>query len=159
MKPIALQDLTAQAFAPYGEVLVAPREAGKSYFDGRLANLRAGVPPSLFLTHKLPLQGNTLRVVTMERHRYSSQSFMPIGPAHWLALVAPHAASGGPDMSRAEAFLARPGQGVTFAADCWHHPMTVMQAPAQFIVFMWRDGTADDEEFVPVEPFDLDIRW
>ena len=29
----------------------------------------------------------------------------------------------------------------------WHHPNTVFGAPAQFAVFMWRDGGKGDEEF------------
>jgi ureidoglycolate lyase len=32
----------------------------------------------------------------------------------------------------------------------WHHPVTVLDGPASFAVLMWRDGTAGDEEFVPV---------
>ena len=44
----------------------------------------------------------------------------------------------------------RAGQGVTYAMGTWHHPVTVLDGPASFAVLMWRDGTAGDEEFVPV---------
>ena len=93
----------------------------------------------------------------MERHAWSSQSFVPLDPARWLVLVAPHAAAGGPDMARAAAFVAGPGQGVTYGADVWHHGLTVLDAPARFAVFMWRDGTVGDEEFVDVEPFTVEL--
>ncbi len=93
----------------------------------------------------------------MERHVFSSQSFIPLGPARFLVLVAPHSPLGGPDMARAEAFLAAPGQGVTYAANIWHYGMTVLDAPARFAVLMWRDGTEKDEEFVDVAPFTLDV--
>ena len=52
--------------------------------------------------------------------------------------------------SRLRAFVARAGQGVTYAMGTWHHPLTVLDGPASFAVLMWRDGTSADEEFVPV---------
>ena len=39
-------------------------------------------------------------------------------------------------------------QGVTYKADTWHHPLTVLDRPAAFAVFMWLDGSKGDEEFV-----------
>ncbi len=75
----------------------------------------------------------------------------------WLAIVAPHGADGLPDMARAAAFLARADQGVTYGADVWHHPFTVIDQPGRFAVFMWKDGTAADDEFVEVAPFEVDI--
>jgi ureidoglycolate lyase len=66
--------------------------------------------------------------------------------------VCPHAAGGGPDMARAQAFLAGPDQGVTYRMNTWHHGLTVFDRPARLAVFMWRDGTSADEEFVPIEP-------
>src|SRR5438046_4391112 len=83
----------------------------------------------------------------MERHEFSSQSFLPLDVARWLVVVAPAGADGGPDPSRAVAFLAGPGQGVTYHAGTWHHPLTILDRPARFAVVMWRDGTSTDEEF------------
>jgi ureidoglycolate lyase len=34
----------------------------------------------------------------------------------------------------------------------WHHELTVLDGPLGFGVFMWRDGTAGDEEFVDIAP-------
>ena len=56
-------------------------------------------------------------------------------------------------MARARAFLAGPGQGVTYGADVWHHPSTVFDRTARFAIFMWKDGGAEDDEFVQVAPF------
>jgi ureidoglycolate lyase len=55
-------------------------------------------------------------------------------------------------MARARAFVAGPGQCVTYGADVWHHELTVLDGPLGFGVFMWRDGTAGDEEFVDIAP-------
>ncbi len=149
--------LTPEGFAPYGEVLAVPEQPGRLYYERALASHRSGAWPSLSLSWKDPHPGGLLTVHQMERHAFSSQSFVPLGPVRWLVLVAPHAAEGGPDMARAEAFVAAPGQGVTYGADVWHHPLTVLDAPGRFAVIMWRDGTAGDEEFVSVTPFDLDL--
>lgn len=143
--------LDAEAFAPFGEVLAVPDLPGRAYFEGALASTRPGAWPSLSLTLREP-STLPLTVTAMERHAFSSQSFVPLGPARWLVLVAPHAASGGPDMAQSKAFVAGPGQGVTYGRDVWHHGLTVLDQATRFAVFMWRDGTAGDEEFVDVQP-------
>jgi len=55
------------------------------------------------------------------------------------------------------AFIATGKQGVTYKPNTWHHGLTVLDKPGRFAVFMWRDGTKGDEEFVPVEPFIIRI--
>ena len=94
----------------------------------------------------------------MERHEFSSQSFVPLDVGRWIVMVAPHAAGGGPDMTRAKAFLPAPGQGVTFGANVWHHPMTIFDKPATFAVFMWLTrGTGDEEFFTLPEPVQITL--
>ena len=128
-------------------MLDAPAEKGRLYYEEGLGNGRDGAWPSLFLSCALPAAELPLTATVMERHEFSSQTFVPLGPTRWIVVVAPHAADGGPDMSRARAFLPAPGQGVTYRMNVWHHPNTVFGAPARFAVFMWRDGGAGDEEF------------
>lgn len=152
------ETLTAEAFRPFGEVLEGPDLPGRTSFDGALANRRPGARPNLSLTLKQPLERLPLRSTVMERHRYSSQSFIPQEAGRWLAVVAPHLASAeGPDMARARCFLAHGGQGLTYGADVWHHPFTVLDRPQRFAVLMWRDGTTDDEQFVEVPEFEIDL--
>jgi len=151
------EPLTAEAFAPFGEVLEGPAEPGRLRFEAALANRRPTAWPSLSLTCKAPLDSLPLRTRVMERHRFSSQSFVPMETGRWLVIVAPHAAGGGPDMARARAFVARPDQGVTYGVDVWHHPLAVLDRMARFAVLLWRDGTAADEEFVDVPTFTVDL--
>ena len=151
------EPLTSSGFLPYGEVIECPRIPGRTYFEDALANLRPKARPSLSLTVKAPLTALPLRSTTMERHEFSSQSFIPQEAGRWLVIVAPHAAGGGPDMARARAFLARPDQGVTYGANVWHHPFTVLDRPARFAVAMWRDGTAADDEFVETPPLEIPL--
>jgi ureidoglycolate lyase len=153
MRQIHARPLSREGFAPFGDVLEAPADGGRTYFDGGLGNARPDASPSLSLTRAAPAAELPLVAKVMERHEFSSQSFIPLAIGRWLIIVAPSAAGGGPDASAAQAFLAGPGQGITFHVGTWHHPLTVLDRPAELAVFMWRDGTAGDEEFVPVDPF------
>jgi ureidoglycolate lyase len=149
---LILEPLTAEAFAPFGDVLAAPADPGRVYIEAALDNRRAHARPSLSFSTREPA-ALPLTSTTMERHRHSSQSFVPMEAGRWLVLVAPHGADGGPDMARARAFLAAPDQGVTYGADVWHHPSTVFDRIARFAIFMWKDGGPEDDEFVEVAPF------
>ena len=155
MRIVKAQPLTTEAFAPYGDVLVIPTVNGRYDADAALASTRPSARPSLGLSQRDPVSP-PLRVTQMERHRFSSQTFLPLAPVRFLVLVAPHGADG-PDMEQAQAFLAGPGQGITYGADVWHHPMAVLDTPARFATLIWRDGSADDEQFVDVQPFTLEL--
>jgi len=149
MEPMNLvaEPLAADRFAPFGDVLHLPHAAGRTYFDRALVNLRPSARPSLSLSRKEELSLLPLAVLQMERHEFSSQSFVPIDVGRWLVVVAPHAPGGGPDMAAARAFLAGPDHGVTYRANVWHHPLTILDRAASFVVFMWLEGGKGDEEF------------
>ena len=154
---IAAQPLTQEAFAPFGDVIDIPVTAGRTYYEDALGNLRPAARPSLSLSLKDMTPDRPLRAELLERHAFSSQTFVPIDVGRWLIIVAPHATVGGPDVGAVRAFVATGRQGVTYRPDTWHHGLTVLDRPGRFAVFMWRDGTSGDEEFVPVEPFTVRI--
>ncbi len=153
---IVPQPLTKEAFAPFGDVIDVPTEAGRTYYEDALGNLRPNAHPSLSMTFRVETPDRPLKADLLERHEFSSQSFVPIDVARWLVVVAPHAASGGPDTKAVSAFIATGQQGVTYKPNTWHHGLTVLDKPGRFAVFMWRAGSKD-EEFVPVEPFTIRI--
>lgn len=150
------QPLTQEAFAPFGDVIDMPRDAGRFYHDDALGNLRPGAGPSLSVALKAPTPDRPLKSEMMERHEFSSQTFIPVDVGRWLIVVAPHATTGGPDMAHARAFVADGTVGVTYRANTWHHGLTTLDKPGSFAVFMWKAGT-QDEEFVPVKPFTIKI--
>ncbi|BBK36451.1 putative ureidoglycolate lyase [Allostella sp. ATCC 35155] len=154
---LTAQRLTAEAFAPYGDVLAAPDAPGRSYFEEGLGNLRPGAWPSLSLSLRAPAESLPLEAKLLERHEFSSQSFVAIDASRWIVIVCPHAADGGPDVARAVAFVAGQGEGVTYKPNVWHHGLTCLDRPGKFATFMWRDGTTGDEEFVPVAPFTVHV--
>jgi ureidoglycolate lyase len=156
---LVAKPLNAEEFAPYGDVLAPPPDFGRVYFDGGLRSTRSGAWASLSVSHARFLPKLPLEAEVMERHEFSSQSFMPLDVSRWLVVVAPSGHDGGPDGSRAVAFLAGPGQGVTYHAGTWHHPLTILDRPGRFAVFMWRDGTRTDEEFRTLAtPFTVEVR-
>ena len=145
--------LTAQAFAAFGDVVEAPAKPGRAYFETSLGSLRPEARPRLWMLTKRPVAGLPLEIKALERHEFSSQSFVPIDIGRWLVVVAPHAPGGGPDVQRARAFLATPWQGVSYKPNTWHSGLNVFDQPARLTVFMWLDGSPADEEIVPVAPF------
>jgi ureidoglycolate lyase len=158
MRTIPLEPLTPEAFAPFGDVLVPPPEPGRNYFADALASARPAARPSLSVATVGAASALPLTARKMERHAHSSQSFMPLGAADYLVVVAPHGADGRPDTGAARAFHATNGMGVTYRMDTWHHPLTVLSAPCRFAIFMWLDGSSTDEEFVDIDPFVVEAR-
>jgi ureidoglycolate lyase len=154
---IVPQPLTKDAFADFGDVIDIPSEAGRKYYEDALGNLRPAARPSLSVSLKVETTDRPLRAELLERHEFSSQTFVPVDVERWLVVVAPHARQGGPDLGAVRAFIANGRQGVTYKPNTWHQGLTVLDRPGRFAVFMWRDGTKGDEEFVPVEPFTIRI--
>lgn len=141
------EPLSTERFAPYGDVLVAPSDFGRVFFDSALQNLRPGARPSLSITHTAAQEQWPLEITRMERHEFSSQSFVPLAVSRWLILVTASDADGGPDALQLRAFVAGPRHGVTYHAGTWHYPLNPLDGAAQFAVLMWCDGTSADEEF------------
>jgi len=151
------QPLTPDAFAPYGEVIDVPTAAGRTYYEDALGNLRPHARPSVSVSLRPETRERPFRAELLERHEFSSQTFMPLDVARYLVVVAPHAATGGPDVVNVRAFIATGAQGVTYRANTWHHGLTTLDRPGRFAIFMFRDGGTSDEEFVPVPPFTIRI--
>ncbi len=88
---------------------------------------------------------------TLERHPYSSQTFIPIRVARYLVIVAPDKPDGSPDLDEVRCFLANGRQGITYRRGLWHHDMTVLDESAEMAILMWCDGSSDDEELLDVD--------
>jgi ureidoglycolate lyase len=150
MAVIKLEPITTEAFAPFGQ-LVPAREVGMPRLEliEELQNLRNTAKPRLSLIAINP-KTLPLRAVEMERHVFSSQAFVPYDCEGYLVLVAPHGADDRPDIARVRAFRVPGNVGVNYRANTWHHPLTALDGPARFVVLTFVDGTAADEQFVPL---------
>lgn len=154
---IVAEILTPDAFAPFGEVIEGLSKPGRAFYNRELASTRtrARFDLSLALVNPTP---PPLRASVMERHEFSSQTFLPLRVARYLVVVAPGTPDGGPDVDRARAFIAAGCQGITYRMNTWHHGLTVLDQPGEFAVLMWCDGSRGDEEFRPLEqPFSVAV--
>ncbi|MEP2534069.1 ureidoglycolate lyase [Shimia sp.] len=159
MTRIVTEPLTADAFAPFGDVLAlksAPDKLINQGLCGRhhdLATLdfadgHAGI--SLFDAQARTLP-YTLDMV--ERHPMGSQTFIPMTPAPFLVIVAQDQ-NGNPDTPRA--FLTAPGQAINLHRNTWHGVLTPLTPPGLFAV-VDRIGDGDNlEEFWFETPFIVD---
>lgn len=136
-RTVATRPLTAQAFAPFGDVLeisgppdrlINAGLCGRHHDRARLdmSDGRAGV--SLFdaTPRALPY---TLDL--MERHPDGSQCFIPMHREDWLITVAPDA---GGMPGEPLAFVAAAGQAINIHRNVWHGVLTPLHAPGLFAV-------------------------
>lgn len=150
MSHIVIQPLTAEAFAPFGDVITLKPEADKIINQGMcgrhhdlaemdFADGRAGI--SLFNAEPRSLP-YTLDMV--ERHPDGSQAFIPMTEHAFLVIVAKDL-GGKPDTP--EAFQTQPGQAINFHRNTWHGVLTPLAAPGLFAVVDRIGDGANLEEF------------
>jgi len=147
---LALENVTAEAFAPFGLLLPRPAPgAGRLELIDELTNGREAARPRLSLAAVAP-RALPLTAIEMERHVHSSQDFVPLDCAAYLILVAPHGTDCHPDETGLRAFRVPGDVGIHYHAGTWHHPLTALDRPASFAVLTFVDGTVGDEQFVPL---------
>ncbi|WP_299694316.1 ureidoglycolate lyase [uncultured Tateyamaria sp.] len=134
---ITAQPLTADAFAPFGDVIDctgAPDRVINAGLCGRFhdrARLdfgdgRAGVSLFRATPRRLPYTLDLL-----ERHPDGSQCFVPMSEHGFLITVAPDD-NGQPGTPLA--FLTAPGQAINLLRGTWHGVLTPLHAPGLFVV-------------------------
>lgn len=120
---IRTEPLTAEAFAPFGEVLEVVAAPDKIINQGKCGRHhdraamefgtgRAGI--SLF---DAELREMPYMLDLLERHPLGSQAFIPMSQSRFLVTVAEDA---GGVPGRIRAFVARAGQGVNLRRNVWH---------------------------------------
>jgi len=134
---IKTEPLTAQAFAPYGDVMEAAGAPDKLINQGRCARFHdrarldfsdgaAGISIFRGETEVLPL---TLAMV--ERHPEGSQAFVPMSGDPFLVVVASD--EGGIPVAP-RAFVTDGAQAINFHRNTWHGVLTPLAAPGLFAV-------------------------
>lgn len=151
---LALKPLTAEAFAPFGDVIEtrgAPRKINNGhalrFHDLAQLDLEQQGGRAIVSIFRSTPPTFPFAIRTMEHHPLSSQAFMPISGRPYLVVVAP---AGRFDAARIEAFVARANQGVNFRAGVWHHFNLAFGAESEFLVID-RDGPGRnlEEVFLP----------
>jgi ureidoglycolate lyase len=144
--------LTPWTFSPFGEVLFFDPDRSKVVNNGRALRSDTDARFDSVLTANEPVlavyrargESLPLRLQTFERHPLSSQAFIALSAERFLIVVAPQDTSSLPDLSRAEAFVGHRGEGVNYARNLWHAPITAIDADGDFLMFMWESGRAED---------------
>lgn len=151
------EPLTAEAFAPFGDVLEAAGDPDRLINQGMcgryhdravldFGDARAGI--SIFSA-----QARSLPYVLdmVERHPEGSQAFLPMTAHPFLVIVA--LGNDTPDTPRA--FLTAPHQGINLRKNVWHGVLTPLHAPGLFAVVDRIGPTPNLEEHWFTEPFTI----
>lgn len=153
MRTLVPAPLTAEAFAPFGDVLDATGEhrlinAGlcrRHHDRARLdfgPDARAGISVFLAEPRALPYTFDLI-----ERHPKGSQAFLPMTEHPFLILVAD-----GPQATP-RAFLTNGAQGINLHRGTWHGVLTPLSAPGLFAVVDRIGTTPNLEEYRYTEPW------
>ncbi len=136
---LVVQPLTAQAFAPFGEVIdlrdvpsaiinqgLCERHSDLITFDVDEQGGKLGL--SLFQSQR---RSFPYRLEMVERHPLGSQAFIPMSHEPFLVIVAPDQAG---QPGEPLAFLTQAGQGINLFKCTWHGVLTPLEGFGRFAV-------------------------
>jgi ureidoglycolate lyase len=142
------EPLTAEAFAPYGDVIESSDSAetqkinyGHTLRFHNLAELdlteqNGKALVNIFRTTPMALP---IKIEIMERHPLSSQTIFPLGDNPYLVVVAE---KGDFNENKIMAFIASPSQGVNYHRGTWHHYSLALNDVSEFLAI---DRCAEDK--------------
>ena len=155
--------LTAQAFAPFGQVIeksnastsfAINRGRCQRYHDiaqaeicGDGAHVSIGIAQSE--SYELPLS-----LDMVERHPLGSQTFMPLAACRFLVVVCADQ-DGVPGTPNA--FLASGGQGVNYAQNTWHGVLMPLEKNCDFLIVDRAGPGVNLAEHFFTKPYFIDI--
>ena len=157
-RTIAAEALTAEAFAPFGDVIEAKgapsfqinggmcdrfHDLARMEFTGPAA--RVNISVGFGRPYALPLA-----LSLVERHPLGSQAFVPMTEDPFLVIVAADE-NGTP--GRPRAFLTAPGQGVNYLRNTWHGVLTPLGRAANFLIVDRAGEGVNLEEYTYPEPW------
>lgn len=151
MQILRPEPLTAEAFAPFGDVLEATGDFRlindgmcKRYHD----RARIDVAPEVDATNRAGIsifnaeaRALPYRFDLVERHPEGSQAFLPMTEHPFLVIV-----TLGPDHAP-RAFLTNGAQGINLHRGTWHGVLTPLAAPGLFAVVDRIGASANLEEY------------
>ncbi|MGQ7261399.1 ureidoglycolate lyase [Vreelandella sp. V005] len=140
MLELKAEMLTAEAFAPFGDVMDArtsasfPINAGRTQRHHDLAKVEtlgenAHTLINIFVSQPVTLP---LALTFLERHPQGSQAFMPLHEERFIVVVAPPGEH--IDPSDVRAFVTDGRQGVNYRAGTWHAIQSVLEREGEFLV-------------------------
>lgn len=137
---LTVAPLTAEAFAPFGDVIETAGSSPLSINEGTTERFHdlAGVDvdekdghPLINIFRGQP-RPQPIEIKMVERHPLGSQAFIPLQESPWLVVVAPVGET--VDIGALRAFRATGKQGVNYRRGVWHHPLLVLKPDQEFLV-------------------------
>jgi ureidoglycolate lyase len=136
---LSLEPLTAEAFAPFGDVIqtegISPLKINYGHTEkySDLARLDPGADGRAALhIYKSSPVSLPLIIKKMERHPLASQAFIPLHDRPFVVVVA--AAGPEPGIAAIRGFFSNGNQGVNYHKGVWHHYQITLHEPAQYLV-------------------------
>lgn len=156
MRELVPEPLTADAFAPFGDLIEASDRAemlainyGWTTRFNALSDVAVGDGHAILsIFRSRPLTPLVLKV--FERHPLGSQAFMPLQGRPYLVAVAPPGAF---DAAAVRVFRAEAHQGVNYARGTWHHFLLALEAESDFLV-VDREGPGENLDEVELDAAD-----
>jgi len=153
------EPLTAEAFAPFGDVIQVAGHVPRMINEGTCERFDDLAPVDVLANGGRPLisifkaapRPLPFEVRVLERHPLSSQAFYPLDEAPFLVVVAEESDTDKPWSGRIRAFRAAGNQGVSYRRNTWHHALLAIGRPSQFLV-VDRGGSGENCEEVVVDP-------
>jgi ureidoglycolate lyase len=139
MIALLVEALSAEAFAPFGDVIEARETHAFWVNDGQaqrfhdLARVEVGVDGHTSVSIFRSASSHfPLALHQLERHPLGSQAFIPLGAHPFLVVVAATTAADVPEWPRA--FLSNGQQGVNYRPGLWHHALITLDHSTDFLV-------------------------
>ena len=137
---LVLEPLTAETFAPFGEVIQRQGVTPQSINDGRtqkfadLARIDTAEEGGETTVHLYRSQAVTLPflVERMERHPLGSQAFMPLHQQPFPVIVAPPGDD--PEVQAIRGFISNGEQGINLHKGVWHHYLVSLSGICNYLV-------------------------
>jgi len=160
---LSIENLTAQAFAPFGAVIEQPKRSNDAsgpgwQWWGEMVNLAGGDRP--YSIGYLDLQPAPLRFDWAERHIHSDELLAPLG-GDCLVYVGPPDHPDEPahlaDLNRFRVFRVCKGQAVLLKRGVWHGAPLAIDHPANVMVILLNNTAKQDLHLVRFEDKPVEI--
>jgi ureidoglycolate lyase len=160
LKPLPL---TAERFAPYGDVIAASSEVKEAMNEARfdrfndLARLdvdaTSGGRVMISIVRCRVPTALPYRFDMIERHPLGSQAFIPLTQQRLIVVVGPAGESA--EASDLRAFVTNGHQGINYLRGVWHMPLIALEAGQEFLVVDRTGGGGNLEQVVLSEQVTL----
>ncbi len=155
--------ITAERFAPYGDLIQASTATKAAMNDARFERFHdlakidvesGGGRTAISIARCKTAATFPHRFDMVERHPHGSQAFIPLAPFSFVVVVAP--AGEAVEAADLYAFVTNGRQGINYHKGVWHMPLIALEAGQEFLIVDRLPARDNFEEFIFGEPLTLE---